>query len=78
MKMNVHVTIEGSKLDEAMDKVAESMCVGWFSGDREAYEEWAGDRVWDALWTFLHTLEDSCHIQIDHCEDKYFDSVFGD
>ena len=77
MKMDLRVTVESSKLDKAMDKVEEAMCEGWFKGDKKAYDEWAGDRVTDALITFLNTLESECHILIDFCEDKDWDLVFG-
>lgn len=77
MKMDLHVTIERSKLDEAMNKVEEAVCVEWFNGDRDAYEEWAGDRVTNVMWDFLDTLESKCHIQIEPCEDKYFDIAYG-
>lgn len=78
MKMDLRVTVESSKLDKAMDKVEDAMCKGWFNGDRDAYEEWAGDRVADALMTFLNTLESECHVLIDFCEDKDFDKIFGE
>lgn len=78
MKMDLHVTIEQSKLDEAMDKVEEAICEEWFKGDRNAYDEWAGDRVTDVMLTFLDSLEHYCHVQIEPCEDKYFDLVCGE
>ena len=77
MKMDVRVTIESSKLDNAMNKVEETICKEWFNGDKDAYEEWAGDRVTDGLITFLNTLESECHVLIDYCEDKDWDLVFG-
>lgn len=77
MNMDLRIAIERSKLDEALDKVEEVACESWFNGDREAYEKWAGDRIDDILWTFLDTLESKCHIQIDACEDKYFDLAYG-
>ena len=77
MKMDVRVTIESSKLDNAMNKVEETICKEWFNGDKDAYEEWAGDRVTDGLITFLNALESECHVLIDYCEDKDWDLVFG-
>lgn len=75
MKMDLHIVIENSKMFNAMEKVEESMCNEWFNGNKEAYQEWAGDRITDALWDFLQKLEEYCHIGIENCDDKFFDMV---
>lgn len=65
MELDIHV--DENKVNEALDKAEQTICDEWFDGDRDAYEEWAGDRVSDGFWNLIQTLGDICGIAIDPC-----------
>ncbi len=67
--MRISVTIGEQKLLNAIYNVEVEICKEWFDGNRDAYEDWAGDRLPDALDSFLIELAKSADIQIDTFKD---------
>ncbi len=65
--MEIDIHVDENKVYEAMDKTEQTICDEWFDGDRDAYEEWAGDRISDGFYNFIDMLNEVCGINIDLC-----------
>ncbi len=65
--MEIDIHVDENKVYEAMNKTEQTICDEWFDGDRDAYEEWAGDRISDGLWDLIQALGSICGITIDPC-----------
>ena len=69
--MEIDIHVDENKVYEAMDNAEQTICDEWFDGDRDTYEEWAGDRVNDGFLNLIKTLGDICGITIDPCSENF-------
>ena len=54
--MKVEITIPEKDLIKAMDEVEAAVAKEWFCGNKEDYEDWAGDIVGSAMDIFLDKI----------------------
>ncbi len=62
--MEMNITITEKELAKAVDTACERICNYWFSGDTEAFEDWAGDVACDFFFEIITAFKTVCGLNI--------------